>query len=239
MTDRIDIAFDFRQDTPGSKDPDRYSRTLRRYHRLLWSKRLPCGRRFELVASKPQVYLHHVSDLGEFWLASDAVIPSFTREAKIRHVVERVPQHELDWFNSIGYTIGGMMLWPSQRVGRKMTINQQRGCHPRIKDRFDLTVECVRRYYEGIESPLSATLERYSDFFGLFHNFRGFIEYFLLQDLVTPDFTSVHMFGPYAGFDSSPLPQSTDEYQSYMADAIQFIEARNRRIAQYWEVDRP
>ena len=38
----IDIAFDFRTDA-GGKDPDAYSPTLRRYHRLLWSKRLPGG----------------------------------------------------------------------------------------------------------------------------------------------------------------------------------------------------
>jgi hypothetical protein len=230
MNTGIDITFDFRRDTPGAKDPDSHSPTLRRYHRMLWSKKLPCGTQFELVDTTPQVYLHHKSDLGEFWLASDAVIPSFTREAKIRHVIEQIPQEDLDSFNSIGYTIGGIMLWPGQRVDRKMTINQQRGCHPRIKDRFDLTIECVRRHYEGAESPLGVTLERYSDFFALFRDFRGFVEYFLLQDLVAPDFGSVKVFGQYAGFESSPLPQSANEYRSYMADAIGFIKARNHRI---------
>ncbi len=237
MTSGIDITFDFRRDTPGSKDPDSHSPTLRRYHRLLWSKALPNGKRFELVDTTPQVYLHHKSTLGEFWLASDAVVPSFTREAKIRHVVEQIPQKELDPFNSIGYTIGGIMVWPGQRVDRKMTINQQRGCHPRIKDRFDLTVECVRRHYEGSESPLAVTLARYSEFFSLFRDFRGFIEYFLLQDLVAAEFESVKFFGSYAGFDSSPLPQSADEYQRYMADAIRFIKARNHRIAKFWEAN--
>jgi len=33
----------------------------------------------------------------------------------------------------IGYTIGGMMVFPGNRLGRKMTINVARGFHPRIK----------------------------------------------------------------------------------------------------------
>jgi integrase len=39
----IDTTFDFRSDTPPGLDPDTYSPTLRRYHRLLWSKPLPSG----------------------------------------------------------------------------------------------------------------------------------------------------------------------------------------------------
>jgi hypothetical protein len=238
MTENIDISFDFRSDTPRGKDPDRHSPTLRRFHRMLWSKSLPGGgRHFELVDTTRHVYLHHKSGLGEFWLASDAVIPSFTREATVRHVVEQIPQTELDWFNTIGSTIGGMMLWPGQQVRRKMTINQQRGCHPRIKDRFDLTVECVRRHYEGSASPLGVTFARYHDFFALFQNFKGFVEHFLLQDLVSGDFSSVRMFGPFHGFDATPMPQTPGEYNEYMADAIRFIEARNRRIQEYWEAN--
>jgi hypothetical protein len=61
----IDTSFDFRSDTPPGKDPDSHSPTLRGYHRLLWSKALPGGRRFDLVTT-PGVYLHHQSELGEF-----------------------------------------------------------------------------------------------------------------------------------------------------------------------------
>lgn len=235
MTTRnqLDVTFDFRADTPEGKDPDSHSPTLRRFHRLLWSKSLPNGKRFDLVDATPRVYLHHKSDLGEFCLASDAVVPSFTREYKIRHVLEEISKKELDRFNAIGYTIGGMMLWPGDRIDGKMTINQARGLHPRIKDRFDLTVECVLRHYSGRASPLSEALERYSEFFGLFMDFRGFVEFFLLQDIVASDFASVRFLTPFDDFQSSPVPQSAEEYASYMAQAIGFIEARNRRIERY------
>ena len=46
--EQIDITFDFRTDTPPGKDPDARSPTLRRYHKLLWSKPLPNGMMFDL-----------------------------------------------------------------------------------------------------------------------------------------------------------------------------------------------
>src|SRR5262245_5415844 len=233
MHSRIDIAFDFRSDTPGypKTDPDALSPTLRRYHKRLWSKPLPNGVVFELVDTTPGVYLHHHSQLGEFWLASDAVIPTFRKEARISHIIEQIPE-ELATFMRIGYTIGGMMLFPGNRVGRQMTINGARGFHPRIKDRFDLTLECIRRHYLEEDSPLSTTIARYADYFRLFGDFRGYVEFFLLQDVVTDDCSAVKFFSPFRNFTSSPVPASIDAYRAYRELAIKFIEARNRRILQ-------
>jgi hypothetical protein len=36
-----------------------------------------------------------------------------------------------------------MMVFLGYQVDRKMTINMRRECHPRITDRFDLTLECM------------------------------------------------------------------------------------------------
>ena len=227
---QIDTTFDFRSDTPPGKDPDALSPTLRRYHKLLWSKPLPSGVVFELVDTTPQVYLHHHSEMGEFFLSSDTVVPSFTREHKIAHIINQIPAEELDEFNTIGYTIGGMMVFPGNRIGRKMTINGARGFHPRIKDRFDLTVECIRRHYNSENSPLGETLERYADFFGLFEDFRGYVEFFLLQDMVFEDYSGVKFFMPFDDFNASPLPASREAYIAYKQHAIEFIKARNRRI---------
>ncbi len=107
----IDITFDFRSDTPPGRDPDARSRTLRRYHQLLWSKPLPSGARFDLDVATPP-YLHHLSGLGEFWLSSDAVIPSFSREPRLAHIIAQIPEVEREAFQRIGYTIGGMMIFP-------------------------------------------------------------------------------------------------------------------------------
>src|SRR3954470_15083146 len=74
----IDTSFDFRTDARG-KDPDVYSPRLRQYHKLLWSKPLPSGRLFDLHDTVRGSYLHHRSELGEYFMSSDSVIPTFTR----------------------------------------------------------------------------------------------------------------------------------------------------------------
>lgn len=227
----IDIAFDFRSDTPPGKDPDSHSPTLRRYHKILWSKNLPDGKRFHLDAAKPRVYLYHQSDLGEFFLSSDAVIPSFRKEPRIAKFLDHIPAAERGEFDHITYTIGGMMVFPSNKIGGRMTINGQRGFHPRIKDRFDLTVECIRRYYDNDDdNPLRDTFTRYEDFFKLFVDFRGYAEFFLLQDLVADDFSAVRFFTPFEGFNTSPLPNSLEDYIRYRQLAVDFVQARNLRI---------
>jgi hypothetical protein len=231
---RIDVTFDFRLDTRPGGDPDALSPTLRRYHRQLWSKPLPNGKMFELVDTTPRAYLHHSSHLGEFRLSSDTVIPTFRKERRLAHVFEESPE-ELAEFMRIGYTIGAMMLFPGNQVDRRMTINAARGCHPLIKDRFEQTVECIRRHYLGLDSPLRSTLQRYADFFRLFGDFRGYVEFFLLQDLVADDSAEVNFFLPFSGFLSSPVPANTMEYKTYMRRAMEFINARNRRIQAQFE----
>ena len=92
---------------------------------------MPSGAPFELDVTTPPSYLHHRSELGEFWLSSDAVIPTFSRARELEHIIDQIPEAETEAFNRIGYTIGGMMVFPGNRVDRKMTINDARGCHPR------------------------------------------------------------------------------------------------------------
>ena len=95
----IDVTFDFRSDTPPGKDPDTFSPTLRRYHQLLWTKPLPGGELFELHVSGPPYYFHHRSELGEFGLSSDAVVPSFRYLAL---VIQHIPVARLDELDCVG-----------------------------------------------------------------------------------------------------------------------------------------
>lgn len=232
MSDTIDITFDFRSDTPPGRDPDTFSPTLRTYHRLLWSKPLPSGTPFDLEVGNPPYYFHHTSELGEFWLSSDAVVPTFSRARELADIMEQLPQAETDAFIRLGYTIGGMMVFPANRVNGRMTINGARGCHPRIRDRFDLTVECIRRHYlDEKPNPLGKTLALYNDFFELFGDFVGYVEFFLLQDLVDEVTSTVEFMMPFDNFTTSPVPGTLDTYREYRRRAVDFIEWRNRRIA--------
>lgn len=228
----IDVTFDFRSDTPPGRDPDTFSPALRTYHQRLWSKRLPTGRSFALDVNSPlPYYLRHISDLGEFWMSSDAVVPTFSRTRELADIMLQIPPEDTDTLNRLAYTIGGMMVFPANRIEGKMTLNGARGCNGRIRDRFDLTLECIRRHYEGEHSPLSEAIKRYSDFFALFVDFAGYVGFFLLQDLVDEATATVKFFAPFEDFHSSPLPRPLDVYLAYREEAMRFIDARNRRIA--------
>ena len=228
----INTSFDFRTDACG-RDPDVYSPTLRRYHKLLWSKPLPSGRLFDLDDAVPGAYLHHNSELGEFFLCSDSVMPTFTRWKSLKYITELFAEHENEAFRTIGYTIGGMMVFPGNRIDGKNTINGARGFNRQIADRFDLTLECIRRHYRGQWSPLGDTLARYRNFFTLFDDFSGYVDFFLLQDLVTDECSAVTFFMPFDDFKSPSVPKDGDTYKEYRRLSIEFIAARNRRIERY------
>ena len=225
----IDVSFDFRTDA-GGKDPDAHSPTLRLYHRLLWSRRLPSGAAFELSDATRGVYLHHRSELGEFFLSSDSVIPTFTLWPLLKPITEQFPEAENEAFRTIAYTIGAMMVFPGNQIERKPTINVVRGFHPSIRDRFDLTLECIRRHYLDQPSPLSPALSRYADFFALFGDFRDYVTFFLLEDLVTDE--RVRFFMPFDDFRPPSVPRDVGSYEEYRRLSIEFIEAKNLRIKQ-------
>ena len=118
----IDTTFDFRSDAT-TDDPDRSSPTLRRYHQLLWSKPLPAGPTFQLDTTTPHEYLHHRSELGEFFLSSDSVIATYKGWRGTAEIAARLNSDEVEVFEHIGYTIGGMMVFPSNKVDDQPTIN--------------------------------------------------------------------------------------------------------------------
>ena len=226
----IDITFDFRSDTPPGKDPDALSPTLRSYHKFLWTKPLPNGVLFELDDTKSNVYLYHQSEIGEFFLSSDSAIHTFSRWASMAHIINQLKQGEAEEFRRVSYSMGGMIIFPANRIEEKNTINVARGFHPLIKDRIDLTVECIRRYYKNEKSPLSEVLTRYADFFAIFSDFKGYVEFFLLQDLVTEDFSSIKFFITFEDFKTPVVPKTLDAYLSYKHLTIKFTNERNQRI---------
>ncbi|MHC5559268.1 DUF6994 family protein [Kocuria sp. U4B] len=225
MTSGVDPSFDYHSDTPPGRDPDRFSPTLRKHHQLLWSKELPSGARFDL-APEPRSYLTHRSPLGVFRLSSDAITTRLRKRAA--KVLREIPDSELpDWR---GYTVGSTLVFPGNIIDKKMTINGARGCHPRIADRFDLTLECIRRHYRREPSPLAGVLDRYAEFFALFEDFAGYVEFFLLQDLVEEDGDTIRFFHRFEDFRTPAVPQNADEYLAYLRLSNEFITCRNRRI---------
>ena len=193
---------------------------------------MPNGRYFNLDLETPRL-LHHQSELGEFFLSSDAIGHTYKGVKKMSHIVEELPIRELDTFFNLCTTIGGFIIFPAKRINGKMTINGARGTNHKIQDRFDLTLECIRRFYNGEKSPLSETFERYSTFFELFDDFEGYTKFFLLDDLVTDNFKEVKFWHPFSCFTESPIPNNFSEYLGYKGCVETFITKRNDRIAKF------
>lgn len=229
----FDAEFDLRSDTPAGKDPDTHSPRLRRYHRLLWSKELPNGKILNLVAEKHTVYLAHDSEIGRFVLSSDTIATSHKK--RLHHLYSELSDEENERFHRQGYTIGGTIVFPGVPVNGKQTINQRRGTHREIEDRFDLTLECIRRHYSGDLSPLGDTLAAYRPFFDLFVDFAGYVEFFHLGDLVSGA-GEIKPFHPFEDFRPRPLPDNLRDYIEYRERTLEFVRARNQRI-QRWVVE--
>jgi hypothetical protein len=152
-------------------------------------------------------------------------------------LIEQIPATEFDEFQSIGSVIGARILFPSNRLDGQATVNAARGFNSKINDRFDLSLECIRLHYQGQANPLESALSRYSEFFGLFESFEGYVKFFLLQDLVDQKCNEVRFFLPHdSSFEGSPRPDTVENYMHYKTNTISFIKARNERI-QNWVAD--
>lgn len=225
----IDTTFNVYSDAGGG-DPDKTSPTLKKYHKLLWSKPLPNGKIFELVDNRSNAYLYHNSELGEFILGSDGISHSYKYHGKKQWLIKQIP-NEVDELYDICCTVGAYTIFPNRKIGG-FTINQARGVNSLIDDRFDLTLECIRLFYLGHNSPLYDTFMRYKSFFDLFEDFEGYVQFFLFEDLIDEN-QNVKFYLPFNEFKSRPIFTSVDDYLRYKNGVVNFVNARNKKIEDY------
>ena len=238
----IDVTYDFTSDTKGywygywerdplfggtNRDPDNSSKTMQLYHRFLYSKPLPNGETMELKIGTGANYLYW----NNFRFGSDSIIASFRYQCyrqMIDQVSRSLPNYReyMENFVHRSYTLGGGIIFPK----RKRSINQARGLNRLIRDRWDLTLECIRRFYAHEESPLSTVLEVDRNFFELFFDFKGYVDYFYLQDCVSDNYRKVNFWIGDGSFEVNPFPKSVNEYLQWIENQLCFIEQRNNRI---------
>ena len=104
-----------------------------------------------------------------------------------------------------------------------------RGVIRLIDDRFDLTLECIRRFYLKQSSPLYNTFLNYKKFFDLFESFENYLEYFLLQDLVDSK-GRIKFYLPFDDFNTPPEFNSVEDYLTYKKRVLEFNSHRKVRI---------
>lgn len=89
----------------------------------------------------------------------------------------------------------------------------------------------MRRHYDGTAHPLATTFDRYREFFDLFDDFAGYVDFWLLDDLVDAE-GRPSLFLPSDDFTLPPVPQNVDAYLEFCESTITFVMARNERIRQ-------
>lgn len=228
----IDVDFNFFSEVKEGQDPDSKSPTLRSYHKLLWSKPLPSGVVFELKNDSPKLskgYLYHKSELGYFALGSDAITHSYRNHKRKKHITEQIPDEVNNLFIQ-GGNIASYIVFPKNKINNKPTINMARGVNRFIDDRFDLTLECIKRFYKDLPSPLYSTLNKYKGFFDLFESFENYIEFFLLQDLIDSKSSNIKFYLPFDDFKTPPNFNSIEDYLSYKSKVLKFNSERKARI---------
>ena len=67
--------------------------------------------------------------------------------------------------------------------------------------------------------------------FLLFENFRNYVEFFILQDLVDTNFTEIKFFLDFDDkFPQNPLPKNLREYNQYIDNNLDFVIKRRNRM---------
>ena len=190
----------------------------------MWSKELPDGRPFNLESRKSlSPYLVYQSETQRFVLGSDTIATRHRK--KLSSLFAATPSEETDAFLRRSYTICGFIVFPVSQG----SINQRRGTHPRIQDRWDLTLESIRRYYDGGVSPLTEVLESEAAFFDLFGIFEGYVAHFHLDDFLLPG-GEVRFTLPFDDFTGPTLPTGIASYREYLQQSLALFTARRDRL---------
>lgn len=231
----IDVSHDYRKiKSDGTwDDPDATSEELKSAHKFLWTKKLPSGEKFSLYEgvaenwdNKPYLVLE--TSNVKYKLTSDTMINSFIGWKKFSEIDKFLSEREKQSFLREIYTIGNFILFPGNQINKNATINIER--YQVYLDRFDFTLDAIRKFYFNENSELYDCLNRYKMYFDLFVDFKGFCEFFFLQDFVANDYSSVMFFLENK---NSYIPSDIRDYRLYMSNATEKIKARNKRIAEY------
>ena len=254
-------------------DPDAYSEKLYKFHKFLWNKR---EQRSVEVKWKNYIPAYELND-ETFRLGSDSIINIYWHrtsvdmpdkniknnrsalEGKIGELENSKDDRENKRFYSEHYslykefiwhylqyanTIGGFVVFPRHE---NPTINTKRG-FGKIGDRFDLTLECIKRYYKDKErsktnyNPVFSTLnnehiEEDKYFFGMFKTFENYAKFFCLsgeRNWVNENGQVLNLFDNTSldnyDFSQEPLPTKADQWWTFYDNIMKRLDARNKQI---------
>lgn len=145
-------------------------------------------------------------------------------------------------------TIGGFIVFPKNNLSINVRRGNYRGA---IKDRFDLTLECIRRAYQYGDfdsneiNPLFGISEEEKTFFKMFSNFENYINFFCLNPWVKCDYSAVYDLLSEDKSKTLPtdgwpvthkiLPQNSKEWWTFYNNIMSRLKARNQQIKEVIE----
>lgn len=142
---------------------------------------------------------------------------------------------ELIRYYTIMNSIGGKIIFPKH----KKSINQYRGAQWKkyIGDRFDYTLECIRRYYKPSEKygwyPLKDVIDNDKDFFNKFKSFNEYVKFFFLDDLIDETENIKFFLGENCDIDfntTEAIPCDCEKWKLLYDKTIAFAKDRTKRI---------
>ena len=235
------------------RDPDSVHAGLRESHRILLGQPLPNGDSWSFQPARGW-YLKSVEPRTgeplEWSVGSDNFATTHTNA--LPGMAEKIPGYEnrhLHEFCQVGGYIvfpnGLEQTRPTKVRPRKWTLNQAKGCDRRISDRFDLTLEAIRLFFDGKTSrdvnPLGDVLDAYGWFFAPFgagdEGFRAYVDYFFLTPMVSGGRVRP-TYGNELDFADAMPGGSQSGYDRYIEAQGAAVRERTEAITQ-WRASRP
>ena len=187
-------------------DPDVNSRKLYEAHIQFWNKRCEKYENINKISTHGQCECELKIDNTDIILGSDSIMSIYWHRTYgiTPKIMKEFNENISKFIKNTDYTsfirkylrksntLGGFIVFPRHNN----SINQLRGTKSEINDRFDLTLECIKRYYnqEKENNPLYDVLEHNSVFFNMFGSFENYINFSCLGPWVNENYQVVDVF---------------------------------------------
>lgn len=217
-------------------DPDAKCEELREMHYRLYNRyALYINRPFSFEKKYPLSFSEgryfYLLENGSCRLGSDTMNSSYLYYEALKNIKSemekcgRNAEAEIEKYRkNIIYRPGNFIVFPKNSSN---SINTVRGCCGKIKDRFDLTLDCIKKQYADKDNPLSWVLRKHwEDFFDRFNGFNEYINFFMLEDYLDEKDNVVRFIDNKYHI----LPQTLEEYDEYIRRISAVIEKRTKRI---------
>lgn len=148
-----------------------------------------------------------------------------------------IPQIDIKEFLKISRILGGHIFFPRWQISNNkkqiLSLNVARGAEfirknkrrPGFYDRFDMFLFDLKNWYDGNLSQLQEEFDSNEVWLKLFIDFRGFINYFLLNDFVNNDFEVIDLTnnGNFIEQFESYIPKNSENYSLYFENSNNII----------------